>query len=171
MNTTKYIFKNISLFSMILSLSFFVSCNDDDNDLLPLSILSIKANGSSIEDGAVNIPVNSIIEVAFSSEILFSKFENLLLVTSSSGDLGYTVSYSNASSKAVITLNQMDPNVTYNLSISSGDLGPNGEYLEVGLTLSYVTGLGKTPCLTGTDQCIQTIQLSNNSGTSFNFDM
>ena len=171
MNTTKYIFKKISLFSMILSLSFFVSCNDDDNDLLPLSILSIKANGSSIEDGAVNIPVNSIIEVAFSSEILFSKFENLLLVTSSSGDLGYTVSYSNASSKAVITLNQMDPNVTYNLSISSGDLGPNGEYLEVGLTLSYVTGLGKTPCLTGTDQCIQTIQLSNNSGTSFNFDM
>ena len=122
---TRYIFKKISLFSMILSLFFFVSCNDEGNDLLSLSIVSITANGSSLEDGAVNIPVNSIIEVAFSSEFLLSKFENLLLVTSSSGDLGYTVSYSNASSKAVVTLNQMDPNATYNLSILSAVLSFN----------------------------------------------
>lgn len=171
MNTTRNILKNISVFSIIFCLSFLVSCNDDDNDLLSLSILSITVNGSPLEEGASNIPVNSVIEVAFSSEIMPSKFENLLSITTGSAELGYTVSYSNASSKAIITLAQMDANVTYSLSISAGDLGPNGEYFNSGISLSYVTNLGKTPCLSATSACIQTMQLSNDSGTQFNFDM
>jgi hypothetical protein len=117
------------------------------------------------------VPVNSIIEVAFSSEIMPSKFENLLAISTGSADLGYTVSYSNVSSKAIIALAQMDANTTYTLLIAAGDLGPNGEYFQSGLTVSYDTGFGKTPCLTGTDDCIQTIQLPNNSGAQFNFDM
>ncbi|MGJ8734869.1 MAG: Ig-like domain-containing protein [Cellulophaga sp.] len=171
MNTTRYIFKKISLFSMILSLVLFVSCNDDDNDLLSLSILSITVNGSPLEEGALNVPVNSIIEVAFSSEIAPSKFENLLSITTESENLGYTLSYSNVSSKAIINLDQMDVNATYNLSISSGDLGPNGEFFETGISLSYITNLGKTPCLAGTNACIQTMQLPNDSGSQFDFDI
>ena len=172
MNAIKNIFKKISIFSLILSLSCLVSCNNDDDDnLLSLSILSITVNGTPLEDGDTNVPVNSIIEVAFSSEIMPSKFENLLSVTSGSVDLGYTVSYSNVSSKAIIALAQMDANARYTLSIPGGDLGPNGEYFQAGLTVSYDTGIGKTPCLTGTDDCIQTIQLSNNTGAQFNFDM
>ncbi len=172
MNTTSDIFKKISIFSIILSLTCLVSCSNEDGDnLLSLSILSITVNGTPLEDGATNVPVNSIIEVAFSSEIMPSKFENLLSITSGSADLGYTVSYSNVSSKAIIALAQMDANARYTLSIPGGDLGPNGEYFQAGLTVSYDTGIGKTPCLTGTDDCIQTTQLSNNTGAQFNFDM
>lgn len=171
MSTTRNIFKKISICLLILPLSFLVSCNNDDNDLLSLSILSITVNGSPLEDGATNISVNSVIEVAFSSEIVPSKFEDLLSVSRESAELDYTISYSNVSSKAVIALAQMDLNTNYNLSISAGDLGPNGEYFSSSITLSYATNLGKTPCLSATDACIQTIQLPNVSGDLFNFDM
>jgi len=172
MNTIKGIFKKISIFSMILSLSCLVSCNSDDSDnLLSLSILSTTVNGTPLEDGATNVPVNSIIEVAFSSEIVPFKFENLFSITAGSVEVGYTISYSNVSSKAIITLAQMDANAAYDLSILAGELGPNGEYFNNGISLSFVTTLEKTPCLSATDACIQTMQLPNDSGDQFNFDM
>lgn len=173
MNTIKNSFKMISIFSMVFSLLCLVSCDskDDNDDLLSLSILSITANGSPLEDGALNISVNSVIEVAFSSEIMPSKFEDLLSITIGTTELNYTVSYSNVSSKATIVLDQMDANETYNLSIPSGDLGPSGEYFKSGISLSFVTNLGKTPCLSGTNACIQTMPLSNDTGAQFNFDM
>ncbi len=171
MNTTRKISKKISVFSMILCLAFLVGCNDNDNDLLSVSILSITANGSPLEDGASNIPVSSVIEVAFSSEIVPSKFENLLSITAGSSEFAYTVSYSNVSSKATIVLAQMEANETYNLSISVGDLGPKGESFNDGISLSYVTNFGKTPCLSATNACIQTLQMPNDSGAQFNFDM
>ncbi|GAA4801450.1 hypothetical protein GCM10023330_04150 [Litoribaculum gwangyangense] len=156
---------------MVLSLTFLVSCNDDDNDLLSLSILSISANGTPLEDGSLNIPLNSVIDVAFSSEIVPSKFEGLLSITNGSSNLEYTVSYSNASTKATISLAQMDVNTSYSLSIQAGNLGPNGELFKGGLEISFVTNLGKTPCLNGSSACIQKMKLVNGSGAEFNFDM
>ena len=171
MNTKRNIFRKISVFSMILGLLFLVGCNDDDSDLLSLSILSIIVNGTPLEDGATNVPVNSVIEIAFSSEITPSKFEDLLSITTGSAALDYTVSYSNVSSKAIVALAQMDANETYSLSIPAGDLGPNGEYFNNGISLSFVTNFGKTPCLSATNACIQTLQVPNGAGDQFNFDM
>jgi hypothetical protein len=171
MNTKRNIFRKISVLSMILGLLFLVGCNDDDSDLLSLSILSIIVNGTPLEDGATNVPVNSVIEIAFSSEITPSKFEDLLSITTGSAALDYTVSYSNVSSKAIVALAQMDANETYSLSIPAGDLGPNGEYFNNGISLSFVTNFGKTPCLSATNACIQTLQVPNGAGDQFNFDM
>ncbi|MDD7886290.1 Ig-like domain-containing protein [Flavivirga sp. 57AJ16] len=171
MNTTRNIFNRVRVFSFIFCLSFLVGCNDDDNNLLSLSVLSITANGNPLEDGAINIPVNSIIEIAFSSQIEPSKFEGLLSITDGSVALDYTISYSNATTKATIMLAQMEVNAIYNLSIPSGDLGPNGEFFQSGIALSYVTNLGKTPCLNGSDACIQSMPLTNGSGAEFDFDM
>jgi hypothetical protein len=170
MNTIKIIFKKFSVFSILLSLLFLASCDTNDTRL-SLSILAITVNKIPLENGDTNIPVNSIIEVAFSSEITPSKFEDLVSISTGSTALDYTISYSNASSKATITLSQMNPNVTYNLSIAAGDLGPNGRYFNSSLALSFVSGLGKTPCLSGTNACKQTMKLSNGSGDQFNFDM
>ena len=173
MNTIKSSFKKISIFSMVLSLLCLAGCdnNNDNDNLLPVSLLAITVNGIALEDGAVNIPVNSIIEVAFSSEIMPSKFEKLLSISNDFAPHNYAISYSNASTKAVIALDQMDINATYDLSISSGDLGPNGEFFDTGISLSYVTNLGKTPCLSPTNNCIQTLELANGTGANFNFDM
>lgn len=65
----------------------------------------------------------------------------------------------------------MEANVMHTLSILAGDLGPNGERLKTNVSIMFTTDIGKTPCTSATNDCIQTLQVPNNSGTQFNFDM
>ena len=141
MNTIRKIFKKSTLFTMVLCLSFMFSCNDADNDPIALTILSITANGTPLEDGAVNIPVNSVLEIAFSSEIIPAKFEALFSITKESEALDYTISYRNFSSLAAITLEQMDANTTYSLEILAGSLGANGSSFNKELAVSFTTNI------------------------------
>lgn len=115
---------------------FMAGCNEADNDPIALTILSITANGTPLEDGAINIPVNSVLEIAFSSEIIPAKFEALFSVTKESEALDYTISYRNFSSLAAITLEQMDANTTYSLEILAGSLGANGSSFNKELSVS-----------------------------------
>jgi len=141
MNTIRKFFKKSTIFTMVFCLSFMVGCNDADNDPIALTILSITANGAPLEDGAVNIPVNSVLEIAFSSEIIPAKFEALFSITKESEALDYTISYRNFSSLAAITLEQMDANTTYSLEILAGSLGANGSSFNKELAVSFTTNI------------------------------
>jgi hypothetical protein len=172
MKIKKYILKTLGLFTLVLSMLCLNSCEGkDSDDLLPISILSIKANGAPLVDGAINIPVNSVFEVAFSSEIMPSKFEGLVSLSAGSTMVPFTVVYSNLSSKATITTSQLEAEILYTLSISSGEIGSNGALLQNSTSISFSTNIGKTPCTSATNDCIQSLQVPNNSGVQFNLDM
>jgi hypothetical protein len=141
MITIREIFKKSTVFTMLLCLSFMAGCSDADNDPIALTILSITANGTPLEADAINIPVNSVLEIAFSSEIIPAKFEALFSVTKESEALDYTISYRNVSSLAVITLEQMDDNTTYSLAILAGSLGTNGSSFNKELAVSFTTNI------------------------------
>jgi hypothetical protein len=144
MNTIRNFFKKSTVFTMVLCLSFMVGCDDADNDPLPLTILSITANGTPLEVGAINIPVNSVLEIAFSSEIIPAKFEALFSVTKESEALAYNISYRNVSSLATIRLEQMDGNTSYSLAILAGSLAANGSSFNNGLAVPFTTNVENT---------------------------
>ncbi|EAR13220.1 hypothetical protein PI23P_01962 [Polaribacter irgensii 23-P] len=139
MITIREILKKSTVFAIVLCLPFLVGCSDADNDSIPLTILSIKANGAPLEMGSVKIPINSVIEIAFSSEIIPAKFEALFSVTKESEALDYTISYTNVSSRVTVTLEQMATSTAYNLKILAGDLGVNGSFFNNELLVSFIT--------------------------------
>lgn len=157
----------------ILSFFLIISCgsNNGTDELLSISILSINVNGTPLVDGATNIPVNSTIDVTFSSKITPSKFEALFSLNTGSATVPYTVVYSNLSTKATITTSQMSAGVIHTLSILEGDLGPNGERLNINVSFLFTTDSGKTPCVSPDNNCLQKLQVPNNSGEFFNLEM
>jgi hypothetical protein len=83
----------------------------------------------------------------------------------------YAVVYSNLSSKATITTSQMEVNVMHTVSILDGDLGPDGARLQKGTSISFETNLGKSPCTSATNDCLQKLQIASSAGAQFNVDL
>ena len=163
MNTIREIFKKSAVFAMVIGLSFMVGCSDADNDPIALTILSITVNGAPFEEGAINIPLNSVVEIAFSSEIIPAKFEALFSVTKESEASDYRISYKNISSLVTITLEQMDANTTYSLAILAGSLGANGSSFNNVLVTSFTTSSENT---SGTG-----LVVNENTTGSFDFSL
>jgi hypothetical protein len=152
----------------------FGACAREEPATEKLLLLGTGANGQALVDGAVNIPLSPVIELTFSAALDPAKFGAALSVSGPGGKLPVTVAFSNASSKASVSTGTLEYGTRYQLQLNAGILGQRGEVLEKALQLYFTTveqGVisEMAPCITATEDCLQSFTMPGNSGTSGKF--
>lgn len=147
------------------------ACTKDDDAPATLSIFTTTLNGANFTDGLDNIPLNTSIVAVFSSAVLPVEFEKEF--TLSPTPTSQTFAYSNQSSKVTIDL-VLAPQTTYQVSIGQGKIGQNGGSLESPFAHSFTTMAddiihSQPPCTSATNDCLQTISLTNGTAGDFDF--
>lgn len=160
----------IPVFSMLF---MFPGCNENEPDPGPLSILSITINGGNLDNGDMNVPVMAELTITFSASLIPGEFESALSLKSGSVSPDYQVSYSNQTSKAIINA-QLEYGTQYELRISAGSLGQNGQYLEQDRTLVFTTSEDNTiysmsPCTTASSNCLRSVEIVGDGSGNFSF--
>ena len=162
----------VTLF-FILSIISINGCDDTDNlNRITSSILSLSINDNTLNDGDVDIPLNSTIEIVFSSAIVPAKFENAFTISTSSQDAPYSISYINQSSKVVVVIENMAPNTIYSIAMAPSVIFENGQSLPNTVTYEFTTTnelVSKIPCSSASNDCIEKLEISL-SGSTLAFD-
>lgn len=162
-------------FYIVLSMVAVAACSGG-GDPAPenLSLLAVNVNGGALVDGAENLPTDFQLELAFSAALNTAKFESAFSLTGGTGNSSYTITYANASSKAIVSISNLDYNTVYDLELSAGVLGNNGQSLQNGLALSFTTQedeviRGMAPCTSASQDCYRSVSLEDASQNTGNF--
>lgn len=147
---------------IILVSSLLFSCSKDEDPAAEISLLSSSLNGSKIESNNLDIKVDATLTLNFSAAIDPIPFKDHFTVSSSDdNDPSYTISFQNASSKAVI---QFDLNYasTYEVNINAGSIGAKGEVLQDPISFSITTEMSGVvnslaPCTSTTEDCLSVV--------------
>lgn len=160
------ILKAIGILSLIVAA---LGCSKDDNPAIKeMNLLSITVNGSTLTDGAQNIPTNVVISLSFSNSLDPNAFESQLSLISSNGIESPNIVYSNNASKATLSL-MLNPATTYTLKLNAAIIGAGGLRLKDAINISFTTqGNGMItdlpPC-TSAPQCLQSVLLRGTLGS------
>ena len=160
----------------LLALAVLLSaCSKEEVGERPLSLLAITANGINLVDGAINVPGTPTFELTFSAALDPGKFESAFSLSTASGAIQPGFSYTNATSKAIVTANGLAFNTAYTLKVARGALGQNGEVLDKEVSLNFTTVDGgliteMEPCVAATGACLETAAITNGAGAAGNFD-
>ncbi|MCB0586470.1 MAG: Ig-like domain-containing protein [Phaeodactylibacter sp.] len=174
--TIQTIFDHFRTTLQLLALAILLStCSKEEVVERPLSLLAITANGINLVDGAVNVPVNATFELSFSAALDAEKFESAFSLATASGMAQPGFSYSNATSKVVVSASGLAFNTAYQLKVSGGVLGQNGEVLDKEVSLNFTTVDGGVvtemePCIAATGACLETAAITNEAGAAANFE-
>lgn len=167
----KYIPYNIRILASLIAGLLVIGCNTDDNSLDELIVYSATINGSDLDEGLANIPLNGSIEIAFSHILDAEAFEEALSFSDAQGEATYTTTLRNGGSKAFIVYSGLNPGSRYTISLNQNALGANGESLDTGFSQSFTTTSEveetKNPCTTASAECMQQIEIAE--GFSFEF--
>ncbi len=164
-----------SLFFLFSCAAWLLACSKEKEEAKPISLLSITANSVNLTNGTVNVPTDAVFELTFSAALNAQKFETAFSLTSAAGAVSPDFSYTNASSKAIVTVQNLAMNTLYNLQIPKVVIGQNGEMPGQTIAINFTTvGSGiiteMAPCISASNACIETAVLNNSAGTAFNFD-
>ncbi|NVK83229.1 MAG: Ig-like domain-containing protein [Cytophagia bacterium] len=160
---------------LILLLLVLCGCGGgEDTTPEEITLLGINANGGSISNGATNIPIDTQVEFVFSATLNTSSFMAALTVTTSSGTPDFSVSYSNASSKAILSFEDLDYETQYEIKIKAAAIGSNGQVLSQDIVLAFTTmedGVVREmpACTSASQDCYRTVSLQDASQNSGNF--
>lgn len=161
-------FKFLATF-IILALCF--GCSSDDDSIDTLEVNSATINGMNLNEGLSNVALNGTLEMAFSHVLETENFESAFSLSDGQGEADYTISFGNASSKAIISYSGLNPGSTYNISVNQGPLGINGESLSSGFSGSFTATSEveevKTPCTSASADCMEQINIDENSSFDF----
>ncbi len=159
--------KSIIKFLYIFLLgSIMISC-DKDSPSDELTIYSAMINEVEFVEDMEDIALEGTVKMAFSHNINAEAFENAFSFSNSQGEAQYEISFQNAGSKAIISYSDLNPNTVYSLNLNAGPIGGNGESLETPFMKEFTaTEEGtetKTPCTSGNGDCMEEIEISENS--------
>lgn len=159
----------VSLF-LLLVMTTGCSSGDEGTEAAKLSVFGVTINGMDVNGTLGEVPVNTIIEVKFSSAVNQQAFQNALSITDGSGAVPFEVSYQNAAATARITLTDLAPQTEHTFQLMSGALGAKGERLQDAINFSFTTDAGNSysACTTGTADCLRTF-LYEEAGVEYNF--
>ncbi len=156
----------INLLCIFLLISIAVSC-DKDSTLGELTVYSVLINEVNFEEGMTNVPLQGTVEIAFSHNLNAEAFENSFSFSNSQGEASYEISFQNAGSKAIISYSDLNPATAYSLNLDPGPIGGNGESLGTNFTKEFTSSEEetetKTPCTSGNADCMEEIEISENS--------
>lgn len=148
-------------------------CSDGEETTGEVKVLSVNSNGASIKDGATNIPVEFNLEIVFDTNLDTDAVDQYLNFTHSDQIMEYELSFSNASSKAVVSAD-LDYNTSYEFVLATGPIGLAGEVLQSPVSISFTTAeddviRSMTPCA-NTGSCLNTTTFTTTDGVgSFSF--
>ena len=161
----------IRMFTTLIAVILFMSCNNDDDAIDKLAIYSASINGTDFSNELSNIPLNGTIEIAFSHVLNPDTFNQALSLSDPQGEANYTAILGNANSKAIVSYSGLNLGSSYTISVDQGAIGENGESLNTGFSKSFATTSEveekKTPCTSASEECIQNIEISE--GLTFEF--
>jgi hypothetical protein len=154
--------------AFLLLLLIVASCSADEPDVAPISLISIRVNGSTLPNNAQDILVNASISMSFSAVLNPDAFATQLSIRSNAGDENFTIAYANSNSKATVDLT-LEYSTTYTISINTGAIGGNGEQLESAFSLTFTTAedniIRSMPPCTNPADCLGSVQLQGTQGT------
>ncbi len=167
-----YIRAALPLLSAVILL---FACSKEEVAERPLSLLSASVNGIALVEGTVNVPVDATFELAFSAALDVDRFESAFSLSSSAGTVPVDFSYTNASSKAVISTAGLENNTAYRLKVQAVALGQNGEMLDKEIALNFTTIAGgevteMEPCTSPGPACLRTALITNGAGAGAGFE-
>ncbi len=153
------------------------SCGKDDEPATGenINLLSVRLNGDSFSGNITDVssPVN--LEFTFSKAVEASGFTSAFSVSSSGTAPQIAISYTNAGSKAVVTLTGLEAGNSYAVDLRAATIGVQEEQLfssfSGNFTVKETVVETKTPCTTLTEACLQTLsyELGNGKTRKFNF--
>ncbi len=156
--------KIIPLFILIM----LTGCSED-NETPVIELMGVYINGAPFSDGAAGeAPLSGEIEVAFSRAIDPEAAEVAISLTGGN-EASYSVNLENAGTKVVIDYQDLQPATEYTLEIQPARIGKEGESLTDLISRSFTTVEqdlpDTTPCTSGTENCLKTIEISHNDQT------
>lgn len=154
--------------AFILLLLIVAGCSADEPDTEPISLISIRVNGSTLSNNAEDIVVDASISMSFSAVLNPADFATQLSISSNAGNENFTIAYANSNSKATVDLT-LEYSTTYTVSIGSGAIGGNSEQLESAISVTFTTGeddiIRSMPPCTNPANCLESIQLEGTQGS------
>lgn len=150
------------IFVLTLGVQFLISCSNGNEDTPEIPLISSSVNGYSLDSSLDQIPVDLKIELVFGSSIDQAALRNAISLTSSSADVPFDLSLSNANSKVILEAS-LAYDESYSFSVSRDVIGVDGGALSNALSISFTTVADEiirsmAPC-TGTTDCLQAIEL------------
>lgn len=160
------------LFLVVLVMASCGGGGDDSPD--PITLISATMNGSTLTNGASNVALQVQIELTFSSALDATAFESAFTLSGGATTPGYSISYTNASSKAVIAVTGLAFSTNYTLQVAAGVIGSEGQSLESAVSFGFTTmddGVVRSmpPCTSASQDCYRTVSLEDNAQVSGNF--
>lgn len=161
-------------YSLCVLVLLWMGCGGDESTPDPVTLIAATINGATLVDGATNVPVEGQVELVFSAALDIPAFETVLSLTGGSAAPSYTISYANASSKAIVAVTGLEHSTQYNLTVAAGTIGANGQALSTTLNYSFTTvedGIVRSmaPCTSASQDCYQTVSLQDNAQSSGDF--
>ena len=153
---------------LFLSLVLLTSCTEKEEPVLPINFLGGTINSASLTDGIMGIEPEVTIALTFSARLDPASFEQAVqLQETGGGGAPFTVRYAAGSSRAEL-IATLERSSTYRLSLSAGEIGANGERLEMPRDWTF-TIVGdeviteQAPCITASAGCRETIPIGASS--------
>ncbi|MCB9080293.1 MAG: Ig-like domain-containing protein [Lewinellaceae bacterium] len=151
------------------------ACGKEEMEVTPISLLSLSANGLTLTDGATNVPTTASLELTFSGALAADKFAAAVSLNSPTGKVPVQLSYTNASSKAIINAGTLAFGTRYTLQVPATVIGQRGETLDRAIAITFTTQeegpvTEMAPCVSASADCLQTLSLAGNNGTTATFD-
>ncbi|NVJ46913.1 MAG: lamin tail domain-containing protein [Cytophagia bacterium] len=131
--------KTLALFALAL-LVVVVACKNDDEQPISnaLRILKANVNETNLKDNPTGIDTNISLEVISSHSLNTSAFESALSISSSSGEMSKSFSYTNSNSIVTITNTaELDYETVYTISLPAGAYGEDGNELAESISYTF----------------------------------
>ncbi len=165
--------KYLSLFVLLV----FISCSEEEVGDISLSLLSTQVNGAALTDGTANVDTSASFVLVFSEALDPSSFEMAFSLTGNGQEVSnLQFDYTNVSTRVVIEAH-LAPDANYQLQVSTNPIGQNQEALSEALLLNFTTVAGegviteRPPCLSANQDCVETLAISNGSGSTGSLDI
>lgn len=163
------------LLTTLVILIFISSCGGDEDINTPgIELVSITIDGANVSGTLQDVSVTATISLTFNSSLSSTDFEDALSIASNGVEANYTVSYQNASSKAVIETD-LAYNTSYAFRLLATSIGANGEALSTDLTIDFETQESEiitsaAPCGSASIDCTQSVSFGKTDEEGvFNF--
>lgn len=139
--------KNFSLHSLMRWLIFawmpiiiLISCREDEDGFAitnDFRIIQVKLNGTPVQSGVTDVPVESSFQFVFSHGLDAAEVESALIFNPAAD---YNLSYDETSSVVDLTFNTpLSSETTYTLSVPAGTYGLNGEEAKEDISFVFTT--------------------------------
>jgi len=131
--------KTMALFALAV-LVVVVACKNDDEQPISnaLRVLKANVNQANLKDSPTGVDTDISLELILSHPLNTSAFESALSISSSSGEVGKSFSYSNSNSIVTITnTEELDYETVYTISLAAGTYGEDGNELNESISYSF----------------------------------